>query len=550
MLNGLKRNYQYLILAILWLSLTGITCYYLYLNRTPLSFDASGYLEVSGAIGHALNQLNLFQALKIFIHHDTWNNRPALYMFVGGIFAVFTRFNIFYTVLLSNMFWFGALCLLTYLIAENCRKNSGLLAVFMLVSSYGIIYMYRNFLSDVPLAVGVLWCIYTFIKYRQLSVRKWLYMYGLALILGALLKETFALYAFSIFLYHLMSEWKQARVSSHKGLPYLTFMQFIYFYLAVIALVSLFYLPIISNLLKNMLDNVGNDVGQYYARSFTKGSFNYYFVYIYLLSLIVSICYFILPGVILLVDLLLNKVFKSDLYKFDTHWLSLLSVTCFIPAFVLTCFVVDTDNRFLIPILPLLLIIVAALVINLHNSVLKLLAIGCLFVVGVANFISSIYYIPWLPQNITYGNVILFAQRAQDDANGLRYGVVNANQDWKIHNILEAIYKDSKYEHSDIACLNSMIYLNTNILRSYAVFNYPNLNFYGFDSINALEYASYIVTTTSKLTDDPKLNVGKVAEINRYIFKELSAGKYQLLEKYLLPNNDYVYVIKKHKGTF
>ena len=543
MLNSKKIDY--VLLFLFWTALTLITIYYLNINKTPLTYDAAAYCEISGLIGHQLHGFHFIKAFEIFIHHNPWGNRPGLYMFIGGFFAVLSNFNIELTVLFSNMFWFGLLIWFTYNIAQSCYGKGGILSAFMLITSYGVILMYRNFLLDIPLTVGVLFSLISFVKYwkhEYSNSKDGVIFYG-SLIIGALLKETFVLYAFPIFLYHLLSIYKfQDKNSLLK--------QFMRYYLIVMAIVLLFYVPLLSQLIKNMVGNVTEEVGKYYARSFDKSSVAYYLAYFYLLSSFTSIYFVIMPIFFYALDLLIRYTNKIQITPKINECTILLCVVCIVPVIILTVLVVDTDARFILPILPIILILMSNIINSVKYIVLKTLCVICILLIGIVNFTTSVKYVYWLPGKVTYEHFILFSQEVFSEVKTLRFGFTSSKQDWKTREILETLMALSGNKYINIANLTSMWYLSTNTLRAYSSFKDANLNIYDIDinTLAGLEDAQYIITTNGKLTNDPKLSINKLNNINEYIFRQIKNDKYQIIQKYSLPNGDNVYIIKNQKN--
>lgn len=538
-MDSMSKRTQYILIAIMYTASTAMAIYFLIQNKLPLSWDQSGYMEVSAQLGHALRHFDLLSAAKTFIWHHQWANRPAMFMLSGGIFAALTNFDINLIVLLSNMFWVGLILVVTYKLSEYLQANSGLLSVFFLVSSYSIIFLYRDYFSELALTCGLLLVQYSYIKSEKLHNRRWSLYTLFFMITGALIKETFILYVFPLFIY---STSQFFYTSGYQDRIYWKNWALVFVVSALIVL--LFYLPIMAPLLLNMADNVGSNVGRFYARPYAKNTINYYLVYLYYVSYITSILYFLIPCIAFILDYASKKHHKQEIsFNMNNHGL-IVALLLIGPVLVLTLFVTDANFRFIIPILPLFLILCSVIVQKLTYK-LKTVVFYLLITLGLLNLITSITPVKSIPQLVTVGPWMIFGQHYYSKSIGIhRLGFQGIDKDYTkvINEVFSALYsRDIKTARIGVLVAKALI--NVNVFRSYSAINNDQLIFKGFEQVSTLANTDYVITTDGDLSHDPKVNKKIVRDTNNYIMAGVKQGKFSLVQALTNPNGSHLYII-------
>ena len=535
-------NKNFILVFFMYIILTVMTVYYILHDKVPLSWDQSGYMTVSAQIGHALKESAFLKAIKIFIWHDVWSNRPGMFMFIGGVFAALSNFNPNLIVILSNMFWMFILVISTYKLSEYFKHESGLLSIFLIFSSYSIIFLYRDFGCDMALTAGVILVEALFFRSKKLLDLKWSLFTLLAIVFCALIKETFILYLFPIFIYSTIQllynpAYKNKRASSI----------YLIVYGCSFLIISSFYVPILIPLLKNMFDNIGSVVGDFYSRPYPKDSLNYYLVYLYFMSFITSILYVIIP----ILGWFLNIIFikKQTKFKINENIILVLSLTVF-PTIILTFFVVDTAFRFLLPVLPLTLICCSVITNSLSTLIKKIFVLLLIFV-GCANAFSAISKISFLPIAFSIKGINIFQQHYNDSSIlGGRFGFSNMTNDYvsKVIDVIDILMQDG-CKSCNTGVIVATPYLNENIFQSYAALSNKSIVFLGIGNVTDLSICDYIITTDgNKINYDPKVKDDKINQINYFVINGLKTSKFRLIKKILLPDSTNLLIIKRING--
>lgn len=520
----------------MYIIVTGMAIYFIYKDKVPLAWDQSGYMTVVAQIGHALQKFQLYSVFKLFIHHNVWPNRPALFMLVGGIFASVTNFNINLIIILSNMFWVAILIYFTYKLSEYLLSNTGVLSVFMLISSSCVVSFYREFLIELPLAACIVMVQYLYFKSDKLLSQKWCYLLLSSFVIASLIKETCILYIFPLFVFSsyrliFLPEYKTKAAKSNYFLVYG----------GSLLIVFLFYFPIFSPLLRNMFDNIGEAVGHAYARPYAKNSLDYYLVYFYGLFAITSFFYIIFPGVLLLIKLLKSKSISLVIKKNNIEILSLI----LFPIIILTICVTDTDTRFIMPILPIVLIS-SSIVINKNVFLVRNIVILLIVLIGTCSLITSMYPLKFIPATINIGRISVFQQSYYNSGlRSIREGFVGIDLNYvKIIQDVGILFNDKCNNKCRVGVLTATPQLNEPVFTSYAALQELPVRYEGFTSISSLNSFGYVITSIGDINFDPKVASQKINNVNSYIFAQVKNEHYQIIKKYLLPDGRDLFIIK------
>lgn len=527
---------QPIALYFMYLISTFVTIYFLTRNKIPLAWDQSGYLDVSAQMGHSISNLDFLSFLKLCISHEPWSNRPGLFMVIGGIFASVTNFDVNLIVLFSNMFWVGLTIFGTYSLSEHFKSRSGLLSVFLLLSSYSVIVLYRDYLTELPLMATVILVQYSFFKSDNLMNLKGCIFTFIFMIMGALIKETFVLYVFPLFIYSTVRLFYN---KEYKNKVYL--INYLLTFFLSFLIILCFYIPILSKMLRNALDNVGSEVGQYYSRPYTKGSINYYLIYLYNFSFVTSIFYIIIPSITFFLSVLCTKK-KISLNINGSGFVIFLLI--FLPLVVLTFFVVDTDYRFIVPLLPLLLVCCSICVQDMQYK-LKSVIISMFLIIGILNVTTSIIPIKIIPESIQIGHWVIFNQGYYAKSSSIRYGLSGIQDDYyQVMNETISSLKLHVTKGSKIGVLVSKSHMNTEIFNSYAALNNENFKFFTLTNMSGLKFADYIITTDSNLiSEDPKTDITRLKNLNNYLLDEEQKGEYALLKSIKVPDGSHLLIL-------
>ena len=510
----LQHSYAHFMVFGMYFLSTTMAVFYIFKNRLPLAWDQSAYMQVSAQIGHAISRFDWLNVFKIFIWHDTWSNRPALHMLVGGIYASLTQFDMKLTVILSNMTWVAIIFYLIYKLSEYLQKNSGVLSVFLFSTSYGLLYLYRDFLSELALTAGVLLVLYAYIMSDHLEKRRWSILTALFMIFGALTKESFILYIFPIVIYSVLDFIYYKKYKSHDCC-----INWLIVFVMTSFVIAAFYIPIMDDLLRNMSDNVGNKVGKFFSRPYTKDSLHYYAVYLYFFSDLIFI-----PCLITSLGIATMYLLTGQIKKLNFKGEGLLLLVCvFFPLVVLTFFVTDTDVRFIFPILPFVLIF-CSMMIRTLSWALKWLVMSFLCVASILNLVSSFIPIIWLPDMIHLGEFTIYRQHYNEGGprgvKEMHIDVTGAIKD------IFAFFRTYKIKEKRIGILPSLAYLNNNIMNSYAAMYDEHQYFLRVMSLDDLKGVDYVVTTDKVFTAAPWEKSGPLEFTSNAIMHGLQTEKY------------------------
>lgn len=539
LIQSRRVSVTYLLLLIMYSILTLMTVYFLVCNQVPLSWDQSGYLRVAAQLGHALKNWHFLVAAKIFIWHDIWSNRPALHMLVGGIFASFSQFNVNCIVLFSNMFWVGCIIWGTFHLSEYLHKKTGLLSVFLLCSSYGIIFLFRDFYSELALTSGVLLTEYAFFRSNKLHDRKWSVVTLVCIFIAGLAKETFILYIAPLLACVL---WELFYKKHYCNSTYRQNCVFVF--LGATVPLMFIYLPIIVPLLQNAFNNIGQTVGQFYARPYAPHSIHYYFTYLYALSSITSSLYIIIAIVAYGVHRICKKK-SCTAFNGNAFWIGLLLLS---PMVVLTLFITNTSFRFIVPILPLLMIVCSSAIEQLP-LLWRRITIGLVLAIGTINSVTTLIPVSALPNSIKIGPLTLFAQYYDADGTaGERRGFRGIQQNYNhvVTHILTILRKQS-LQNPKVGMLIAKAYLNTNILQSYTALHDIPLAFMTVESVDMIKNLDYVITTTiDPISQDPKANQHSIEQTNAYIASQIANNIYKIIDTSVMPNGEKLVIVQLH----
>lgn len=494
---------------------TIMAVYYIIKCRLPLSWDQSAYLNVCAQIGHALSRNDWSKAFKIFVLHDQWSNRPGLHMLVGGIYAAIGHFNINIIVILSNMTWVALIFYLIYKLSEHLKQGSGVLSVFLFSCSYGLLFLYRDFLSELALTAGVLLVQYGYVMTNHLESRRWSLLTALFMIIGALTKESFVLYVFPIFIYSIFDF---IIYKKYKNYDYCINWLMVFVFSSCV--IAGFYLPIIHQLLGNMFDNVGSKVGQFFSRPYTKDNFHYYTVYLYFLSDLTFI-----PCVFISIATVLFYLLTGQITKLDLKQVGILLLLCIMfPVFVLTVFVTDTDVRFIFPLLPVVLIFCST-TIKTYSGGVQWAVISLFGIASIINITSSFVPIPWLPYMIHVGEFTIYRQH-YNESGSRGIDKIQSNVTGAIEDIFLYL-RTHQLTAKSIGILPSLAYMNNNIMDSYAALYEEPQHFVRIMRPQDLTNVDYVITTDKVFTAAPWETSSLLQPTFAMVMSKLYSGEYK-----------------------
>lgn len=462
---------------------------WIYLNNAPLSWDQSGYMTVTAQLGWAIKKLDFWQVIHIFLHHDVWGNRPALFMLVGGFIFNIAGSSVKLIVFLSNTFWLGILTYSTFKLSMLFSRSQkvAFIAVFIVLTSPGISILSRDYTVDLPLTAAL-----TLFYYRLFCTdyfKKNLIGFVASFIFLALIKESFALYIVPLicmmFIYLLIGNIENKKIRLKHLLTSCA---------VSIIIISIFYYPIFEAAYANIIANVGESLGKYYSRGIEKTDINYYLYYVWLLcsSSGVSFIYIFLIFIVIV----LNK--QEKLFDSDTKLNTLFLLLTLFSSILCLTFITDVNFRFAVPIIPLLVISFLAMV-NDVRCFFKVLIVT----IGVIQLIGQLYSFNLLHYNVSIKNLQIWNVPVSYNYSGQRIGRPLEYFNNVVPEIVNNFADDGYIHTKKVFIVANSTYFNANILQSYL--NLNNLVPYilnGDVNINVRELMTYdiIIIKTDKIT--------------------------------------------------
>lgn len=538
------ENYSLFCLTILYILVISYLGIWIYSDNTPLSYDQSAYMTVMYQIGYKLKAFDLFGAIKIFIHHEAWEQRPGLVMFVGGVVNLIVGNAPKLILFILNSMWLILLTVYTYKISIQLSNNRviSILSVFMTLTCPIISVLSRDNLLDLPLTSMFIVFVYYTIKTDLFE--SGIIKFIISFILVSLTKESFFLYGFSflgvILIYLLYSnienKWKRIR---HL---------FIGLFIGVLVLLF-FYAPIIRNTYQNIINNIGSEVGHYYGRSSNELQLKFYFYYIFIIISAVSFLYIVLP-IFAFIFSFLVKVKARNYIRGNT--LTLLIIYSVFVIYIFLTFIQDSDIRFVAPITPLICIL-SSIVIYSSPRLIKFVLMIMVFSFGTVQFYAQLFSINYLPESYnisinSLGSVDLFRQYKSPYYSCMKFGLPNQANWLLIHEIFSDLQNNDLKTVDLIGIIGSTCYFNNNIMQmELAGSNLKISN--SIDIVNdqfdaPLSNFKFILVKMDNTCDDPFCK-GEYKFMNKYYTRinQLNQIKsFKVIRKYKDPNSDNIFL--------
>lgn len=547
----LKLTTPMILMGGLYLLVMGMTMYWIRQDTLPLPYDYAGYMAVSGSLGQPLSHGNLVQAAKIFIHHDIWGQRPALFPLTGALAFLLVGSSVHRILFLTNLFWASILLFSTYQIATFFgKRNNALIAGFIILTTPVIFGSLRNYTIDMPLTAAVataMACLFTTDGFRN---RGKSIFFACIFGMGMLTKETFLLYmVIPVLVYFVSILLDQSTGRKARLVNYITSV-----FIALLFALPV-YIPIVGPLLKNVLENVGNKVGQFYSRGYTRSQLGYYTVYLKLLiGYGMPFLYLIIPLLGYSINIFMpkspkrqNKIIENTFNNLDG--LAFLS-WMIVPPLILTLFVVDTNYRFIMPILPAIAVALSILIGKINSNFIYKVTITLLLLIGIIQFYAMSFGVKTLPSEVSFRGYSLWNQfNIQDPFIKLGKPL---KENWPVQPVLTLIRNEADTSASPVwvGLLTNTTFFSENIFSCYANLGNLPLRFIGIgewsqntDYINNINNVIYIVTKSGD-TGPPFATV-YYKEANQYLQQLVKKKVYQLIGKFPLPDGTNAMVYKR-----
>lgn len=518
-------------------------------NTVPLTWDQAGYMSVAGDIGHFILQGKIISAIHTFIHHNAWDQRPALSMLVGGLVLPFTGAIPHEIVWVSNIFWLGLLALSTFRISLRITNRFvGVLSVLLILTMPAIDAASRDFGVDLPLTASVAFVMWQLLSTDSFRNRIQSILFGIFFAFGMYAKETFILYAVLPILTYFVNI-----VLDKTELRRTRLFNFCISALIALVLVLPVYIPIVQPMLANVLSNVGTSTGQFYARAGSPASLAFYMVYLkYILTIGASFLYVLIPVVASFISYIIETkthgVQKLEM-KIRIETVSLLLWFSF-PLAILTLFVTDTNYRFIMPILPVVAIGLAILMDKVRSKIVRYSAMGVLALVCIIQFIAQSFGLGWMPNAVSVNGFDVWNQFVQHDES-ITIGKP-VRQEWPILPILQLISNNSAGYPTPIwiGLLTNTPYLNENVIKEYAsLYDYPFRDFGIGTVVQSANYKTdindvYFVITKAGY-QGPSFATVYFRSAEQYLQQLVKSGVYSEVGKVRLPDGSYAYIYKR-----
>lgn len=522
-------------ILVLYLFVLGMYGYWIFLNNAPLSWDQSGYMTVTAQLGWAIKKLDFRQVICIFLHHDAWGNRPALFMLVGGFIFNIAGSSVKLIVFLSNTFWLGILTYSTFKLSMLFSRSQkvAFIAVFIVLTSPGISILSRDYTVDLPLTAAL-----TLFYYRLFVTdyfNKKIISLVFSLIFLALIKESFALYVvplfFMIFVYLIFGEVvnRQRRI-----------INYIISSIVSILVLLIFYYPIFELAYANIVANVGESLGQYYSRGIEKTNINFYLYYIWVLlsDVGLSFLYFvILTYLIIISKKRLNGY--EQLFICSSLLFSIIGLT----------FVTDVNFRFLVPLIPLVVVCFVSFISEVKHLAL---IITVVVFMGLFQFYSYLYGLNLL-SNYSIGYIKIWSNQ-EINTSGQRDGLYNKT----FYNVVPIIIDNinNKYNISDISLLigSNSTFFNPNIFQSYMNLNLNKLpKLYNGDiklTLDEIEgYDVVIIKSKNSASGCPMCIESEYMAFNNKVSELQKQNIFKILNTYNLSDGSQALVYVKNNNV-
>lgn len=527
------KLYIYRVIAfIIYILVMGIVGYWIYLNNAPLSWDQSGYMVITAQLGWLLKKLQLKQLLHVFIHHEVWNQRPALFMLIGSIVFNIVGPNVKLIVFFSNAFWLAILSISTYKIMVLLSKNqkAACIALFIVLTCPSINILSRDYTVDLPLTAALTLFYLCYLK-TNLFAQKSL-SFTLSLLFVALIKESFILYIFPLllitFFYLNYTKLDEAKLRKRN---------FIISVIIPLSIMILVFSPIFSSMIANIVANIGNEIGRYYSRNISIDNINYYLVYIWIFissSTGLSFIYSIFILIILLASLKEYKKIsftdnKSSLFILFSIIISLLGLT----------FITDVDFRFIVPLIPIIVVLLLSVVNWFLNKKFIIIMLVCCIFCGSIQFIGQLFSYNVLERKFSIGYVTLWEIPERVD-NALTIGEPKQNYSNRIPEVINFLILSNLIEHK-ILLIGNSIYFNINIFKSYFALNDKNIQIKDVpfkDDLDLLDYEVIILKTKNIVAGCPFCDENRYQKMVDFVKNGVSTGSFYLIKTYSLNDGD------------
>ena len=470
---------------------------------------------------------------------------------------------------LTNSIYMLIMLISTYLIGEKLfRPKAGLLAVFMLATFTVFIEYSRDYLFEFPMTAMFTWSMFCLIKTKWLQNRKWSVLFGISMGLTLLIKTVAGTYFVGPLLWVVFKTFSFKERLKNKAINFLLS----FGTCAIIA--GVYYLPNLKTILwylfhtgfgKGSIDCYGAGKISFFSVS------NLLLYPISTIDLSASYPFLLFPIIILiiLISSLTNRRFFNYIFEDKTLlWVWILSGYFFI-----TLSPCKGLPRYVIPLIPAIVVLMCGLVINIPYKSLKVMALLVIFIGGMINYIALTYGIKILPSVYILGDTLLFSQKSLGSLNVSNLSIeflpklTNdpdgmskveyyrnlpekpiSNNNWKIYEILHKIKVDAEgsIDNPKIAIVPNHFFFNANIFRyKAAILNlkYQITDISREDYALQLEFVDYVIAKTGFPGPDFANNDSN-NQILDYL-DSLSSGFEKMPRDFVLPDLSRAIVFKR-----
>jgi len=206
----MKNRWTKLVLGIWILILVVFNLFWLFLDKTPPSWDQAAHLRSVVWFNYFLRGDfwgNFLDLLRVF-----WGYPPLIY-FLGGLCSMIFGIGVAKITFINTLFLVGGIWGI-YCLAKEISKND-LVALIsaILFSLFPVIGdISRNMLLDLPLLVWVVWGWYFWLKSDDLSNTKYAWLFWLMIVLSSLTKLNGFIYFVPVLLILLFKSFKDITI--------------------------------------------------------------------------------------------------------------------------------------------------------------------------------------------------------------------------------------------------------------------------------------------------------------------------------------------------
>ena len=537
--NTIPKKKLILWLLLIWIIGLMIDRLWFSLDNSVPSWDPADYLNGVMRYHKALENLDL-------LNSSWWRNfwvlsskiPPLIYIITGASFHILPPglssanlvFSGFSLLLIVSLFFLGKLFF---------NEKIALLTCVLIQLIPGLYYYRREFLLDYPLAV-IITISFTCLSYWYFAKGKsswWLSLLtGISIGLGLLLKQPFLFFLFFPLLFAFISSIWQKKWQKVSQIILMLFSAVIIFY----PWYRTNWLVIFTSGKRATIDSaiIEGDPGLNTLKAWTF----YAEVSPYLLSS------FLLLISLFSIIYLLIKYFRSssmkskgialylqnNFYQKSTNQKNIINITIWLIIFIIGGYLlsslnINKDSRYILPLLPVISLIISALIFSYQgqkNNLFKISTVAIAFVLMLLNLFPL-------------GGTFLTDKLSPKMENYPYTG-----EQWPVPKVIDTAIKTNPYLRMNIGVLPSTSKINQSNISFYG--SIPNFQVYGRQvgvsekevpqDVNALDW---FLTKTGDQGSIPDAQTMTVELVR-------NSGKFNLLEKWLLPDESYLQLYQRN----